>query len=359
MMRILVFTRYDRLGASSRVRFLQYLPYLKAQGLEINVVPLLDDAYVRCLYGGRRRRYGNILRAYWERLGWLRQARRFDLVWMEKELFPWLPAWGERRLNRCGVPFVVDYDDAVFHHYDQHRKSGVRRLLGGKIDEVMRRSALVVAGNDYLAERARQAGAARVEHLPTVIDLERYRVPPERKSDPFTIGWMGVPVTAPFLEIAQEALAQVCREGAARVVLVGAGEHSLHDFPAEVRSWSEESEVSELQGFDVGIMPLRDGPFERGKCGYKLIQYMGCGRPVVASPVGVNRKIVEHGVNGFLATGTAGWADALRELRDNITLREQMGREARQKVEWEYCLQVTAPRLLHLLRSASVDNGEC
>lgn len=352
LMRVLVLTRYDRLGASSRVRFLQYLPYLKARGFSIQVAPLLDDDYVRGLYGGRRKHYADILRAYRERIRLLRQSRsRFDLVWIEKELFPWLPAWGERWLNRLGVPYVVDYDDATFHQYDRHRRGGVRRLLGGKIDEVMRRAALVVVGSDYLAERARQAGAGRVEYLPTVIDLDRYTATPKSENDLFTIGWIGVPVTAPFLQIVGPALAVVCRGGAARVVLVGAGAGKPDGVPGQVRPWSEETEVSEVQSFDAGIMPLPDAPFERGKCGYKLIQYMACGRPVVASPVGINGKIVEEGVNGFLAAGPEDWTRALCALRDNPALRERMGREARKKVEREYCLQVTAPRLLRLLQS--------
>ncbi|MDR9769432.1 glycosyltransferase [Acetomicrobium sp.] len=105
---------------------------------------------------------------------------------------------------------------------------------------------------------------------------------------------------------------------------MGSGPVELVGVPVEILPWTEENEVAAIQNFDVGIMPLPDGPWERGKCGYKLIQYMACGRPVVASPVGVNRQIVEHGVNGFLANDTADWITALRELRDNAPLREAM-----------------------------------
>jgi glycosyltransferase involved in cell wall biosynthesis len=122
----------------------------------------------------------------------------------------------------------------------------------------------------------------------------------------------------------------------------------------ETRSWSEETEVKEIQGFDVGIMPLPDEPWERGKCGYKIIQYMACGKPTVASPVGVNQHIIAEGVDGFLAATPVQWVQALRTLRHDHGLRGRMGKAARRKVEREYSLQVTAPRLASLLRSAVV-----
>ena len=123
--------------------------------------------------------------------------------------------------------------------------------------------------------------------------------------------------------------------------------------PLAIRPWSEEKEVADIQCFDVGIMPMPDDPWARGKCGYKLIQYMACGRPVVASPVGANQQIVEDGVNGFLAATTADWVRALCTLRDSSDLRERMGKAGRFKVETQYCIQVTAPRLLSLLHSGS------
>jgi glycosyltransferase involved in cell wall biosynthesis len=352
-MRILIFTRYGRQGASSRIRFYQYLPYLKAQGVDVTVAPLLGDDYVHALYAGGRKRSATILGAYFRRAGHLRGSRRFDLVWIEKELFPLLPAWGERWLNRLSVPYVADFDDAIFHNYDQHRRPAVRRLLGGKIGEVMRRSILVVAGNGYLADHARQAGAERVEYLPTVVDLDRYPAAPPSAGRTFTVGWVGTPLTARYVRAVRPALADLCLRDGAHVVLVGAGEQTMAGVPLETPAWSEETEAAQIRRFDVGIMPLPDAPFERGKCGYKLIQYMACGRPVVASPVGVNRQIVREGVNGFLAATPADWVRALSALREDRARRARMGEEARKTVEREYCLQVTAPRLLALLRGAA------
>lgn len=154
-MRVLLLSRYAVLGASSRVRYLQYLSYFRAQGVEVAVEPLFSDDYVRALYEGGRR-WPNVFSGYWRRLLALFHARRFDVLIIEKELFPFLPAAAERFLRASGVPYLVDYDDALFHRYDQHGNPLVRGLLGRKVDVVMRQAAVVVAGNPYLAERAKR-----------------------------------------------------------------------------------------------------------------------------------------------------------------------------------------------------------
>jgi glycosyltransferase involved in cell wall biosynthesis len=353
-MNILLLSRYDRLGSTSRVRAYQYLPYLKSAGLKVTEAPLLGAKYLKCLYRGKRIGYGYIGLAYLRRLMVLVRGFRFDLLWIEKELLPLLPAWGEVLLASCGIPYIVDYDDATFHQYDLHPNTLVRRVLGEKIDVVMRRAALVIVGNEYLAQRARRAGVRRVECLPTVVDLERYEIAARPKEGPpsFQIGWIGSPVTAHYLEMIAEALRQISQESDTKVIIVGAEGVRLDGVPLEFRPWTEEAEVCDIQSFDVGIMPLADGPWEQGKCGYKIIQYMACGKPAVASPVGINKQIIEDGRNGFLATTTSQWVGALRLLRDHQDLRQRLGRRARMTVEQEYSLQVAAPRLVSLLRSA-------
>ncbi len=349
-MRVLLLSRYGRLGASSRVRSYQYLPTLQASGIHVTSVPLLDDGYVADLYAGRPKHIRRIVGAYLRRLWHLSRCFRFDLLWIEYELLPWLPAWGETLLASLGIAYLVDYDDAVFHRYDLHRNVLVRAALGEKIDVIMRKAALVIVGSDYLADRARRAGARRIEYLPTVVDLNRYQLAADPGNSLYTIGWIGSPITVPYLQLVRDALAEICQGGTGRLTLVGAREPTLDGVRTVIRPWSEDTEVSEIQQFDVGIMPLPDQPWERGKCGYKLIQYMACGRPVVASPVGANTQIVEPGVNGFLATTTAEWTDALRALRE-VAPRARMGRAGRAKVERDYSLQVTGPRLAAILHS--------
>ena len=170
-MNCLLLSRYGRLGASSRMRFYQFLPFLESQQIHVDTAALLDDSYVRNLNSGKSAAWTSILGSYVRRVRSLASSSRFDLVWVEAEVFPWLPDWAELWLSRRHIPYVVDYDDAAFHRYDLHRAVLVRWVLGRKIDRIMKQAALVIAGNSYLANRARQAGAARIEILPTVVDV--------------------------------------------------------------------------------------------------------------------------------------------------------------------------------------------
>jgi glycosyltransferase involved in cell wall biosynthesis len=350
-MKVLLLSRYGAMGASSRVRFLQYLPYFKAQGVNVSVVPLFSDAYVRALYEGGSR-WREVVAGYMRRIGALLQVRRFDVVIVEKELFPFLPAFAERLLRVLGVPYVVDYDDALFHRYDLHSSKLVRGVLGRKIDAVMRHAAVVVAGNDYLAERARQAGARRVELIPTVVDTHRYQPRQAPPNETPVIGWIGTPNTSRYLQPLLPVFEALQARMRVRVVAVGARSEDFAGTPVETLPWSEETEVESIQQFDIGIMPLPDSPWERGKCGYKLIQCMACGVPVVASPVGVNTVIVNSGKNGLLARDDE-WDEHLTTLLQDPELRRFFGAQGRKDVENWYSLEVQAPRLLNAIREAA------
>jgi len=349
-MNILLLSRYDALPGPSRYRFFQYLPYLRERGIEVTVCPLLDDTYMCDQFETGRPAIRPLPRIYARRLRVLGDMQRFDLVWVEKEVLPWLPAWLERALGLGRVPYALDYDDAVFHTYDQHSHWLVRHLLRRKIANLMRGAVLVMVGNDYLREYAEHAGAPRIERVPSVVDLERYPERPLAGNEPFTIGWCGTPPNSRHLEMIAGALSEVCRGGKARVHVVGGRKVNLpSDVPVEYTPFSPADPVEPVQQFDVGIMPLPDDPWERGKCGLKLIHYMACRLPTIASPVGVNTQIVDHGVTGLLASTTREWIEAICYLRDSVALRRAMGKAGRTKVEQLYSLQVTAPRVARML----------
>jgi hypothetical protein len=280
-------------------------------------------------------------------------ARRSDVAWIEKEIWPWAPAFLDPGILGSRVPYVVDYDDAVFHNYDEHPNSFVRKVMGGKIDAVMRHAHTVVAGNSYIAERACAAGATRVEIVPSVVDATQYVPRQNTANSSLVTGWIGSPATQYLLEPLVSTVSRILREQRGCFRTVGARfDHPL--FPGhEMRKWSQATEAQEVAEFDVGVMPLRDAPFERGKCGYKLIQYMACGLPVVASPVGANRQIVRHGETGFLASTPEEWHSALSMLLGDPDLRRQMGAAGRRIFENEYSLQVTIPRIVDILRRAA------
>jgi glycosyltransferase involved in cell wall biosynthesis len=352
-LKVLLLSRYGRLAPSSRLRSYQYLPFFSEAGIDVEVAPLLDDSYVAALYGKVERRT-SILAQYASRIRRVVNARRFQAIWVEKELLPWIPSWLELPLYPRGVPMVVDYDDAVFHRYDDHSSRVVRLALGRKIDHVMANARLVTVGHDYLASRAEAAGARNVVVVPTVVDIKRYKAVARSVApgDPVVIGWIGNPITARHLSLLKDAVATLQQRfaGRVRVVAIGANAEQFVGTCVEAKEWVEEKEAEDVAQFDIGVMPLPDEPFERGKCGYKLIQYMACGKPVVASPVGVNKKIVVHGETGFLASDSQQWIDMLSRLVQSPDLRERLGANGRKKVEAGYSLQSTAPKLVDIFR---------
>jgi glycosyltransferase involved in cell wall biosynthesis len=352
-MKVLLLAKYGARAASTRHRFLQYFPALKEAGIDVTMSVLLDDQYLEQKLDAARVSVWSVAQGFARRVRDLIDAGAFDVIVVHCEIFPYLPAWVERLLGWRNIPYIVDFDDAIFHNYDQHRSRLVRHLLGHKFARALAGSALVIAGNEYLASYARQWND-RVETLPTVVDMERYRPQRrERATDSFTIGWMGSPSTAPYLSEIEMALRRFFSSHAGRLVLVGSGAVPLSGLPLEVHRWSEAKELEELIDFDVGIMPLPDTPWTRGKCGFKLVQYMAVGLPVVASPVGVNSTIVEHGVEGYLASSSADWLKAFVTLAEDRSLGRAMGDTGRVKIERQYSLQATAPRLVALLKEAA------
>lgn len=352
--RVLLLSKYGRLGASSRLRTLQYLPWLKDSDLLITTQLLLSDDKLQARYRVGFYGFSNLMRSYVERVQVLLRRRKFDLIWIEKESLPWWPLSLELLLLG-GKPFVLDFDDAVFHNYDQHKNPLVRLIFGKRLDGLMRNASLVVGGNNYLAQRARDAGAKWVEVLPTVIDLDRYRQDPNKlvavamPAAPLKLVWIGTPGNVHYLELIREPLLALAAKYSIVLRVIGATEFSILGLQVEVLPWNESTEVQLIRDCDIGVMPLLDSPWEKGKCGYKLIQYMACGLPVLASSVGVNSEIVHHGINGYLATTPKEWETFLGHLLEDESLRRLFGIAGRKHVESNYCIQKTGPKLAAML----------
>lgn len=349
-MKGVAFVKYGDMAASTRQRFLQYFQYLLPLGISVEISPLLDNNYLENLYSGRRRRNLAIAKAYARRSG---QAIRShaDFFWVYSEVFPYLPGWMERLVLMSRKPVIYDIDDAIFHQYDAHPNPMVRRLLGHKLEPLLRGSSLAVCGNAYLEQYVRRF-CRHTEIVPTVVDTEKYRPAPREAEGPVVVGWIGSPSTWTYVRPYLPILEAVAAESGLRISVVGAGPKAEAAPHVVHHEWDEEQEIAMIQDMDIGIMPLPDEPWARGKCGYKLIQYMACGLPVIASPVGVNAEIVQHGVNGFLARSEAEWAEAIRRLAGDRELRASMGAAGRLRAERFYSLQVHGPRLAQMLRDA-------
>jgi len=349
MIRVLGLALYGSLAASTRYRLGQFVPGLLEQGIDLQVRSLLGDEYLRQRFSGGAMPWAAIARSGLTRLRELQDGRH-DMTMLHCELFPLMPGLPERRL--LGErPYIYDFDDAFYLKYRSGRLGNLRPLLGGKFDQVMKYATAITAGNRTLERYAGTLNSATTL-LPTVVDAERYSPVPRQRSNTFTVGWIGSPSTAPYLAELVGPLRQLGREGSVRLVVIGGRAPVIPGVQVNEVAWSESTEIALINSFDVGVMPLPDDEWARGKCAFKLIQYMACGVPVIGSPVGANNDVVNASC-GFLAASEAEWLNALRRIRDDARLASEMGYAARDRVVSCYSLQINLPILAEAIRHAA------
>ena len=353
LIRVLVLSLYGPQAASHRVRLSQFQSGLAAAGIDLQIQSLLDNAYLQRSFSGRRPSLRGLFAAYGRRLQVLRAAGSCDLAIVYGELLPCLPGWLERHLLK--IPFIYDCDDAFFLKYRSGRLGCLQPLLGAKVDRMMAAAVAVTAGNAGLAAYARRFNSIVIV-LPSVVDtvqlIPAQQRPASRLPAPFTVGWIGSPSTAPYLQLLIAPLQQLAKERSVRLLVVGGPGPAIPGVDVIQLPWSLDQEVHLIQQFDVGVMPLPDTPWTRGKCAYKLIQCMACGIPVVASPVGANVQAVPPEC-GLLAEGPDAWLAALRRLAADGELRSRMGAAARQWVEERYSLRSALPVLTDVIRRSA------
>ena len=349
MIRVLALSLYGPQAASHRVRLSQFQPGLAFNSIQLEIQSLLDDAYLQRRFSGGRPSFQELIAAYGKRIPHLLQADRFDLAVVYAELVPLLPAWLEQRLLR--IPYILDCDDAFFLKYRSGRLRWLSPLLGGKFDQLLRGAAAVTAGNAHLAAYARRFNA-NVTMLPSVVDTDHF-IPADPASAaspfPFTVGWIGSPSTAPFLQALVEPLQRFACERPVRLLVVGGSAPFIPGVEVIESPWSLRREVELIQQCSVGVMPLPDTPWARGKCAYKLIQCMACAIPVIASPVGANVDAVPPSC-GILASSADQWLFAFRQLAADPSLRHRMGAAGRRWVEERYSLRSALPVLTDVIR---------
>jgi glycosyltransferase involved in cell wall biosynthesis len=337
------------------MRVLQYIPGLEKEGFNIEVSELFDDDYLKQKYQNARVSIFKVFACYAKRVFELRKISKNKIIMIEKELFPYLPALIERALSVFGFQYCVDYDDAIFHNYDNSDNLLFRLLLRNKIDIVMRSASLVICGNSYLRVRAIKAGAKKTILIPTVIDIDRYPLKKDFSiSDGPTIGWIGSPSTQKYIEQLNIPIRNFLKKTNGKLLVVGAQKSLGSFFPdidVDIKAWSEESEVQYIMKMDIGIMPLIDSAWEQGKCGYKLIQYMACGIPVIASPVGVNQKIVNNSLSGILAQSLEEWEESFHSIISSHDEFRSFSLSGRSAVEDYYDLKVQSLVLALAFRS--------
>ncbi|MHC5210309.1 MAG: glycosyltransferase family 4 protein [Planctomycetota bacterium] len=338
-MKVVALTRTGSRGPSTRYRIEQYRSALADRGITVETRPLFGDTWFRILEL-RIRPVRALAKTVYSlarlvaRAGQALEARRgdADLVLVEQQFFPYLPWFIERLLWPVGKRVILEFDDAIYLTFGH----------AGKLSRLCARADLVITGNETLAGFARQH-AREVAVIPTTVDVARYAQPAREPDGTLRVGWIGLRYNLPYLRELAGPLRQLAARGIdceLRVISSGppapgpewAGVRIVH------RPWSEAHEAEEIAACDVGVMPLPDVPWARGKCGLKLLQFMAAGRPVVASPVGVNRALVRPEETGLLAEDAAGWERAFSRLHEDAQLAQRLGAAGRRLVEAEYSL---------------------
>jgi len=345
VIRLLGLALYGPMAASTRHRLGQYVSGLNREGIDLQVRHLLGDEYLRHRFTGSPFPWVDLVAAAWSRCADLWRGPSFHASMLHCELFPLMPGWVERAL--LPKPYIYDFDDAFYLKYRRGRLGVMRWALGAKFETVIAGASVVTAGNATLADFARARNSATSE-FPTVVDTEHHRPLPCERNDRFTVGWIGSPSTAPYLSALVEPLSLLAGEGPLRFVVIGGRAPAIPGAEVVELPWSEQTEVPLINSFDVGVMPLPDDDWARGKCAFKLIQYMACAIPVVASRVGANVDVVGNEA-GLLVTDSRDWAVALRTLRDRPQDARRMGEAGRQRIEQHYSVRRNLPILAQII----------
>ena len=355
-MRILFLPRYPERGASSRYRIFQYLPALERLGVSATVVPFMDDELFALSYrsGATAAKAWHTVRAFVRRLRALRDHGRYDVIYMQRELFPFVGPFVERWLKRRGAKLVFDYDDALFiAKPSAHSPLASLFRNAGKVREILELCDLVIAGNDYLRDQARAVGTpAATLHVAERVDRVRPRYSPST-GEGLVVGWLGSPSTEKYLETIRGPLdAFFAAHPGARLVIVGGGKFE-GDFPVEHVAWSPEAEVAALERFDIGLMPLPMDDWSLGKSGGKARTYMAASVPAICTGIGYNLELLDDGRTGMLVRDADEWSHALETLAASPETRRAMGEAARRDVAERFDVDRTAGRMVDLLRDVT------
>ena len=336
-----------------RYRIEQWQPYLEQEGIRVDFFPFADEALSALLHKpGRILAKTRAMTAAFARraLHGLR-VRKYDAVLVHRTACLAGPAILERLVALSGKPVIYDFDDAIFllHTSEANRRFGWLKFPG-KTASICRLSSHVVVGNSFLAEYARQYNP-RVTVISPSVDTDVYQ-PIRKKASPsrVAVGWTGSSTSQTHLEMFAPILQELVARRDVEIRVISDREPRLPGVPYVWRQWSPDTETEDLSDIDIGIMPMPDDQWSRGKCSMKALQYMALGIPPVCSAIGANCDVIEHGKNGFLANTPKEWVDGLEALVDDPSLRERLGEQARKTVEDNYSMRRCAALFARVVR---------
>lgn len=355
-MKVLFLTLYPEIMPSSRYRVYQCLPYLESAGIDFEALPAVPLSLFKHIYNSGNC-FGNAAYVITEAINrtyQLLKASSYDAIFIQK---------GLTAINLRGLPsllkdkrVIFDVDDNVFGHPVSSFSSSILSVFQDKEQAayLAGMSKVVIAGNSFLVSLASKYNKD-VRLIPTSVNTDKF-VPAVNNlsgSRNLTIGWIGGPSTSGYLKPLANVLKTITQKYPVTLEIIGDARFSLNGINLNAQPWRYETEISRLQEFDIGIMPMPDNEWTRGKCGLKALQYMSVGIPAVCSAVGANLGIIKDGLNGFLAATEEEWLDKLSLLLENPDLRRRLGQAGRQEVEERYSLKANAPRLKRVIEEVA------
>jgi len=345
--KLLYFSKTSFIGPSSRYRIYQYIPSLREARIEVTIAPLFKAGWFLILdmRWPPMRAVAKVIYALtrlFVRLWDLLKVGRYDLYCFEHQAFPYFPVFLEKIAKWINPNMLLEFDDAIF----------LTPLHWRKIPKLIAMSQHVIVGNDFLRDYALKFNH-HVSVIPTVIDTERYQTKKDyRTQGQVNIGWVGLAYNLPYIQRLEGTFQKLKTEIGNFIFTVICSQGVRIDGVETVfKPWSYTNEVEAIRGLDIGIMPLPDDEWAKGKCGLKVLQYMACGLPVVASPVGVNKEIIRDGENGFLAATEEEWLKKLTLLARDEELRRTLGKKGRETAEDRYSLKLWGPKVADLYKS--------
>jgi glycosyltransferase involved in cell wall biosynthesis len=337
---------------SQRYRFEQYFSYLEENGIQCDLSYLISEKDDQVLYRGGHylAKLRIFIKGILKRRKDLQAAINYDFIFIQREAFMTGSTYFERKLAKLNVPLIFDFDDAIWFE-DKGSHLGVLGKLKrpAKTADIIGLADIVLAGNAYLAEYGTKY-SSNVQIIPTTIDTNWYQPKVQSESSEVVIGWSGSFSTIKHFEQIIPVLLKLKGKYQDKVSfkVIGDATYTHKELGIRGVKWQAETEVESLQEFDIGIMPLPDEEWTRGKCGAKGLQYMGLAIPAIMSPVGVNTEIIKDGVNGFLAGSDEEWHRKLEKLIEFPEFRSELGAAGRETVVARYSVEANKEKYLRL-----------
>ena len=351
---IIFFTRYNKQSASVRYRYIQYFNDLKKNYFHVELSYLFNEKFFKKKILLNKLNFFLILSNYIKRFIKIIFLNKKTIVVIHLELFPYLPSIGEKLLSLKKNKVIIDLDDAIFHQYTNLNNKFLNFFLSNKFNKMFNlKNTIIFSGNKYnQTEVLKMNPNIKTEIFPTVVNINNYvkRIK-QNKNKHFTIVWIGSPSTSNYLKVILNSLKVLNNKYEIHLRLIGSGHIELEGLQFESYMWNEQTEIELISECHVGIMPLMNDDWSKGKCGFKLIQYMACKIPCVASPVGVNKEIIDHEINGFLAKEDRDWIQYILRLKNDQQLYKQFSESAFKKVSQYYSFESQRKKFISTIKS--------